>query len=150
MKRPDWEPMPGRIFDFTERQQILVEAIEKITDAEVVVLRPMPEMIFRQDHCGFLSRPQKNPEDAENPLWREENGELYYVCDLPVLTAEERLLYPEFIRKEFPEDCDNDNILCTWCHGGDIDAVLSELYKFTVLLEMNWHLECEAICGMIT
>ena len=37
MKRPDWEPMPGRIFDFTERQQILVEAIEKITGAEVVI-----------------------------------------------------------------------------------------------------------------
>ena len=143
--------MPGRIFDFTERQQILVEAIEKITGAEVVVLRPMPEMILRQDYTGFLSRPQKNPEDAETPLWREENGELYYVCDLPEITTGERLLYPEFIRKEFSEDGDNNNnILCTWCHGGDIDAVLSELYKFTVLLEMNWHLECEAICGMIT
>jgi len=31
MKRPAWEPMPGRIFDFTERQQMLVGVIEKIS-----------------------------------------------------------------------------------------------------------------------
>ena len=142
MKRPDWEPMPGRIFDFTERQQILVEAIEKITDAEVVILRPITGIVFREKYSGFLSRLQNNPEDAEYLLWREENGELYYVCNSPTLTTEERLLYPELIRNELPEDDDLEpcNIIPTYCWGDDIDQVLSKLYRFTILLEMDWRL----------
>lgn len=148
MKRPAWEPMPGRIFDFTERQQILIGAIEKITDAEVIVLKPMPEFILREKYSGFLSRPQKNAEDAEYPKWREENGELSYIRNNPntkIMSAEERLLYPEFIRREFPEEDEPEpcNVIPAYCRGDDIDQVLSELYRFTILLEMDWHLSRE-------
>ena len=142
-----YEPIPGRVFDFTPEQQELIREIERKTGAEVVVVDST--LITLGDHyqCyeAFLSQPEKYLSERGTE-WLEEVGELAYIRDQPsteMMTQAELARYPDFIRRELPNEetgSGSCNILSTWCSDEDIGQLLQEMSDFTVLLSMGWHL----------
>ena len=55
-KKPDWgEPMPFRFFDFTPEQEAVIRRIEDITQAEVIIIAPFPQMMSSYDHGGRIA-----------------------------------------------------------------------------------------------
>ena len=145
---PNWEPMPGRVFDFTAEQSAEIRAIEELCHAEVIVLAPIPGTL-QCAYEGFLSRPLEY-RNEDSCMWREENGELSYIRDAPtagVMPEEELRRYPRHIRCMLPTekyDIGSYNVVPTLCGGTNVDSILQRLRSFTVLLEMGWHLGREA------
>ena len=156
-KKPDWEPMPWRVFDFTPEQEEMIRRIENITQAEVIIIAPGSPTISSYDHYeGFLSRPEEylsefdseDFSDRGHIPWAEENGELSYIRDQPItglMTEEELRQYPEDIRQVMEIQFESSetgscNIMHSWEVEKNIGQVLQQLLTLTPLLKMGWHL----------
>lgn len=141
----------------TKAQKVLIAEIEIRTSAKVILTRNLPE--FGLCYEGFLSLPEDGDDENEDDWrdtpgghyypWSAERGELCYIRISPSktsMTEQEITAYPPIPRRELEysrRDNESCNILLTVTCRDDIDSVLTDMFEYSMLLNMGWRLAKE-------